>query len=133
MPEGLNPRVREVITPLFDQPLEGPVYFRSSNNLLPDLVVDLHGQVYFVQVGFVDSVHRKGSEPSRVRTIFDAVPDVPVTKAVFELKGGKNGLIVNSRNLCKVANIATVKMVAQNNKSQELNQRIATSCAKRKR
>ena len=32
-------------TPLLDKPLKGPVYLRSSNNLLPDLVASLHGQI----------------------------------------------------------------------------------------
>jgi hypothetical protein len=32
-------------TPLLDQPLEGPVYLRSSSNPLPDLVMALRGQI----------------------------------------------------------------------------------------
>ena len=35
-------------TPLLDSPLEGPVYLRSSTNKLPDLVLDLKGQVDFI-------------------------------------------------------------------------------------
>lgn len=104
------------------------VYFRCSNNLLPDVVFDLHGQVHLVLVGFVDSVQKKGYESSRLRTIFGAVPDAAVSKVVVELQGGKKGLIVNSRNLCKVPNLATVRMTAQNGKTQNTNQKIATSC-----
>ena len=33
-------------TPLLDAPLEGPVYLRSSNHVLPDLVADLNGQIH---------------------------------------------------------------------------------------
>jgi hypothetical protein len=33
------------ITPLLDQPVEGPVYLRSSNHKLPDLVAALEGQI----------------------------------------------------------------------------------------
>jgi len=122
-----------VFTPLFDKPLEGPVYFRANGGAreLPDAVADLHGRVHVVLVGFVDAVHRKGSESSRVRTTFANVPDAPVTKAIIQLKGGKKGTLVNSANLCKVPNIATIKMVAQNNKTQESNLRIATSCPKK--
>jgi hypothetical protein len=122
----------KVFTPLFEQPLEGKVYFRANGGAreLPDAVADLHGRVHVVLVGFVDAVHRKGSEASRVRTTFANVPDAPVTKAIVELKGGKKGTLVNSANLCKVPPTATVKMAAQNNRSQELNQRIATSCKK---
>jgi hypothetical protein len=35
-------------TPLLDKPLQGPVYLRSSNNKLPDPVVDLKGQIEIV-------------------------------------------------------------------------------------
>jgi hypothetical protein len=122
-----------VFTPLFDKPLEGPVYFRANGGAreLPDAVADLHGPVHFVLVGFVDAVHKKGSEISRVRTTFANVPDAPVSKAIFELKGGKKGTLVNSANLCKVPNTATVKMTAQNNRVQSQDQRIGTSCGKK--
>lgn len=122
-----------VFTPLLEKPLEGLVYFRANGGEreLPDVVVDLHGQVHIVLVGFTDSVHKKGSESSRVRTTFAAVPDAPVSKAIIELNSGKKGLLVNSANICKVHNVATVKMSAQNNQAQDRNQKIATSCHKR--
>lgn len=85
-------------SPLLDQPLRGPVYLRSNGGArtLPDLVADLHGQVDFELVGFVDSV-RGG-----LRTIFPTVPDVPVSKFVLRLQGGgRKGLVVNSTNLCR--------------------------------
>jgi hypothetical protein len=97
-------------TPLLDKPLEGPVYLRSSNNLLPDVVVDLHGQVDVVLVGRIDSVN------GGVRTTFEAVPDAPVSKFVLEMQGGKKGLIVNSVNLCAAKHRAIVKMIGQNGK-----------------
>jgi hypothetical protein len=117
-------------TPLLDKPLEGSLYFRSNGGEreLPDVVADLNGKIHVVLVGFVDSVHRKGSESSRVRTTFAHVPDAPVSKAIVELRGGKKGLLVNSANICKVPNRATVKMRGQNGKAHDSNQRIATSC-----
>jgi hypothetical protein len=83
-------------------------------------------------VGFVDSAHKKGSESSRVRTTFATVPDAPVSKFILELKGGKKGLLVNSANICKVPNLAIVKMTGQNNKAQDTDQRIGTSCGAKK-
>ncbi len=67
-------------TPLLEKPLEGPVYFRSNGGEreLPDLVADLNGQIHVDLVGFIDAVHKKGSEESRVRTRFLSVPDAPV-------------------------------------------------------
>jgi hypothetical protein len=35
----------KAITPLLDAPLTGPVYLRSSDHKLPDLVADLDGQI----------------------------------------------------------------------------------------
>jgi len=82
-------------TPLLDAPLKGPVYLRSSSHKLPDLVSDLRGQVEIVLGSRTDSAR------GRIRSTFDAVPDVPVSKFVLTLRGGRRGLLVNSRNLCR--------------------------------
>jgi hypothetical protein len=81
-------------SPLLDKPLQGPVYLRSSNNTLPDLVSDLHGQVDIELDSRTDSVH------GHIRNVFDLVPDVPVSKFILTLRGGKTGLLVNSSNQC---------------------------------
>jgi hypothetical protein len=123
-------------SPLLDNPLEGPIYFRSNGGEreLPDVVADLNGQVRFVLVGFVDAVHKKGSEQSRIRTTFATVPDAPVSKAIISLNSGKKkGLLVNSANICKTANQAIVKMRAQNGKTFDSKPRIATSCKTKKK
>ncbi|HUC07939.1 MAG TPA: hypothetical protein VMR96_07590, partial [Solirubrobacterales bacterium] len=129
-PSSVLGRVR-AITPLLDAPLEGPIYFRANggDRELPDVVADLGGQVHLIQVGFVDAIHKKGSEQSRIRTTFATVPDAPVSKIVIELNSGKkNGLLVNSANICKTANKAIVKMRGQNGKTHNFNPTIATSC-----
>jgi hypothetical protein len=117
-------------TPLLDQPLEGPVYFRSNGGEreLPDLVASLDGQVHLNVVGFIDSVGKKGSEVSRVRSTFAALPDAPVSKFVLQLKGGKRGLLQNSANLCKAKNLPTVKLDAQNGRFAEVRKPISDSC-----
>jgi hypothetical protein len=81
-------------TPLLDEPLQGPVFLRSSDNLLPDLVASLRGQFEIDLVGRTDS--RKG----RIRNSFDVLPDVPVSKFILTVRGGKRGILTNSRNLC---------------------------------
>jgi hypothetical protein len=81
-------------TPLLDEPLQGPVFLRSSDNELPDLVASLRGQVDIDLVGRIDSA--KG----RIRNTFDVVPDVPVSKFVLTMRGGKRGLLTNSRDQC---------------------------------
>jgi uncharacterized repeat protein (TIGR01451 family) len=103
-------------SPLLDKPLEGPVYFRTNNGAreLPDIVADLDGQIHITQVGFIDSVKRSGTEVRPLRTTFASVPDAPLTKVVLNLKGGRVGLIENSRNLCSHVYRASVKMKAHN-------------------
>src|SRR4029077_13820956 len=84
------------ITPILSEPLTGPVFLRSSEHELPDVVAALHnGEIDVVLVGRVDSV--KG----RLRTTFEATPDAPVSSVVVSLRGGKKGLFENSTNLCK--------------------------------
>jgi len=81
-------------TPLLAKPLEGPVYLRSSDHELPDLVASLRGQVDIDLVGRIDSVR------GRIRTTYDTVPDVPVSRFLLTLRGGKRGLLTNSRDQC---------------------------------
>jgi hypothetical protein len=102
----------KAITPILGEPLTGPVFLRSSEHQLPDLVVALHNsQVDFDLVGHVDSV--KG----RLRSTFEATPDAPVSSFVLEMKGGSRGLFVNSTNLCKGTHTAEANFDGQNGKS----------------
>lgn len=111
-------------SPLLDQPLEGPVYLRSSNNPLPDLVAALRGQIGVDLVGRIDSV--KGG----IRTTFDVVPDAPVSKFVLQMQGGKKGLLQNSRNLCASVNRAVAQFTAHNGRGAELRPVLGSGCKK---
>jgi len=121
-------------SPLLDQPLTGPVYFRSNGGEreLPDLVADLHGQVHITLVGFIDSVKKKGDEISRVRTRFLTVPDAPVSKFVLKMAGGKRGLLENSTNLCASPQRATVTMDSQSGKKRRFSPLVRAKCPGRK-
>ncbi|HET9198500.1 MAG TPA: hypothetical protein VFN92_09640 [Solirubrobacterales bacterium] len=114
-------------TPLLGKPLEGPVYLRSSNNTLPDMVAHLKGQVDVDLVGRIDSF-RGG-----IRTTFGRVPDVPVTKFVLTLPGGKKGLLVNSTNLCAKPVKAIIRIKAQNGKKANSKPKLRTPCGGKKR
>ena len=81
-------------SPLLDQPLQGPVFLRSSSHTLPDLVASLDGQIHIDLVGRIDAVH------GRLRTIFAAVPDASVGAFMLTMKGGKKGLLQNTTNIC---------------------------------
>jgi hypothetical protein len=117
----------KAFTPLLGKPLKGPVYLRSSNNTLPDLVAHLEGQVEIDLVGRIDSF-RGG-----LRTTFGKVPDVPVGKFVMTLPGGKKGLLVNSRNLCAKPVKAIIKIKAQNGRKANSKPKLRTPCGKKKR
>lgn len=112
-------------TPLLDKPLEGPVYLRSSDNLLPDMVADLRGQFDIELAGRIDS------ENGGIRTTFEKVPDAPVTKFVLKMKGGKKSLLVNSRNLCLRPSRAIVRMAGQNGKRHVERPIVKNGCGKK--
>jgi hypothetical protein len=120
-------------SPLLEKPLTGNVYFRSNGGerKLPDLVASLGGQIHVNLVGFIDSVHQKGKEGSRVRNTFASVPDAPVSRFVLELQGGRKGLLQNSTNLCKSTNRATVKMDGQNGKVNDFETVVKPACGKK--
>jgi hypothetical protein len=82
-------------TPLLDEPLEGPVWLRSSNHKLPDLVFDLRGLVDIEVSTRLDSI-RGG-----IRAKVEDAPDAPISRVVLDMQGAKKGLIINSRNLCR--------------------------------
>lgn len=114
-------------SPLLDQPLSGPVFLRSSNHTLPDLVVRLRSAgpvpIEITLDGRIDSV-RGG-----IRTRFESLPDAPVSKFVLVMKGGRKGLLVNSIDLCGARDRATVKMTGQNGKTHDFRPRVKNGCA----
>jgi hypothetical protein len=103
-------------SPLLSKPLKGKVFLVSSNNELPDLLVDLRGQVEIYLRGVISSGKNGG-----LKTVFRNVPDVPVSKFVLNMKGGKKSLLVNSQNLCDQPQRAVVKMKGQNGKKKNNN------------
>jgi len=109
-------------TPLLSHPVEGPVYLRSSNNTLPDMVADLKGQVSIVLDGRIDSF--KGG----IRTTFAGIPDLPVSKFVITLPGGKHGLLQASTNLCAKPVKGIIRLEGQNGKKFTRHPRIQTPC-----
>jgi len=117
-------------SPLLDEPLEGPVFLRSSNHNLPDLVVALHGIVDLDLSARIDSVH------GGIRSTFSKIPDAPVSRFVLAMQGAKKGLIVNSRNLCAKPkrNRADAALRGQNGRRDNTKPLLrAVSCAKAKR
>jgi hypothetical protein len=98
-------------SPLLGNPLRGPVYLVSSSHELPDLVADLRGQVNVQLHGIISSVKGGG-----IKTVFNPLPDAPVSKFILRMEGGDKGLLVNSRNLCRGPLSSVMNLKAQNGK-----------------
>jgi hypothetical protein len=125
-PKGAIYGTAKAWTPLLDKPLAGPVYLRSSDNELPDLVLDLHGLVDVEAVARIDSKRRA------IRASFTGLPDAPLTKVLVSMRGGGRGLIVNSRDLCAGAVRATAELAAHNGKRRVARPKVvASGCGKR--
>lgn len=118
-------------SPLVDYPVEGPIYLRSSNNELPDVVAALRGPPH--QPIEIDLVGRVDSVNGGIRTSFEAVPDAPVTKAIITMQGGKKGLLQNSTNICRGIHRTTVKMDGQNGKVYDSRPMLKADCPKKKK
>lgn len=103
-------------SPLLGHALKGPVYLVSSSHELPDLLVDLRGQVNIQLRGVISSKH------GGIKTVFNNTPDVPVSKFILRMEGGKKkGLLVNSRNLCKGPLSSVLNIKGQNGKKVKNN------------
>jgi hypothetical protein len=115
-------------TPILDEPLQGPVYLRSSSHKLPDLVAGLKsGKIEIDLAGRIDSVD------GQIRSTFETVPDAPVSKFILTMQGGKKGLLENSTNLCAKAHKAIVEFDGQNGKISDSNPVVKPQCKKAKR
>lgn len=112
-------------TPLLDQPLQGPVYLRSSDNRLPDLVASLNGEIA------VEVSSRIDSRGGRIRSTFRGLPDAPVSSFTLTMKGGRKGLLQNSRNLCASVQRAVVKLEGHNGRVADLRPRLGNSCGEK--
>jgi hypothetical protein len=116
------------ITPLLAAPLRGPVYLRSSENTLPDLVVALRGAGIAT-----DLVGRIDSHGGGIRATFDVVPDVPVTRFVLTMKGGKRGILVNAENVCAHPQRAFVRFVAHDHAGAASHPHLRAECGSKGR
>jgi hypothetical protein len=117
----------KAITPILSEPLEGPVYLRSSSHQLPDLVAALHNN----QVNIALDGHVEGVNNGQIRNTFEAVPDAPVTSFTLEMQGGGKGLLENSTDLCASPHHATADFVGHNGKVEDFRPLLNVSCGKK--
>ncbi len=111
-------------TPLLSEPLSGPVYLRSSNHELPDMVIALNSKVINIDTAArIDSTRDGG-----IRATFSNVPDAPVSKVIISMRGAKKGLIVNSTNVCKGRHLASADLGGQNGKTHSAQPELKAEC-----
>jgi len=117
----------KAITPLLDEPLSGPVFLRSSDNELPDMVAALHSSKVDINL-----VGRIDSQNGGIRSTFEGVPDAPVSKFILEMQGGKKSLIVNREDICKGKHHALANFKGQNGKRHEFKPVVKAQCGGKK-
>jgi hypothetical protein len=114
-------------TPLFDEPLRGPVYLRSSSHRLPDLVTSLRsGSIHIVLEGKI------GPAKQGIRALFEGIPDAPIERFTMTLFGGRRGLLVNSSNICAAPPLASVRALGQSNLGAVFTTKLRGQCGGKK-
>jgi hypothetical protein len=117
------------ITPLLDDPLQGPVFLRSSSHALPDLVAALHSDKIDINV-----VGRIDSSRGGIRTSFETVPDAPITRFTLTMQGGHKGLLINSTDICHQKARALAVFAGHNGRERTSRPLLKSlSCGKRAR
>lgn len=110
-------------SPLLDRPLRGPVFLRSSQTGLPNLVARLRGQIEIELVGEI------GSSRGGMQTTFHFAPDVPVKQFQLRMQGGKRrGLLVVSHDLCRHRWRVANGFKAHNGKKRIIKSRLRANC-----
>jgi len=117
-----------VDTPLLDQPLVGPAYAVSGFGKLPHVVFLLDGQVTIMPEAESSSV-RGGF----LKTVVPVIPDAPVGHFSFDLFGGKQGYLVNTRNICGSQTVVRVSYLAQSERRHSQQVAVGTKCRSKAR
>lgn len=102
-------------SPLLLEPLQGAIYLREPTHGFPDLLAELRsGEVRIRLQGHASAAR------GRMRVRFSDLPDLPFSKAVISLAGGRRGIFVNSETLCGRRLRAGAVLSAQNRKSRRI-------------
>jgi hypothetical protein len=117
----------KVTTPLVNGTLSGPVYLVSGGpGGLPSLLGALSGPIDI-------SVHADSAFSGKhIQTKFTGLPDAPLSSFVLTISGGKNGILVNTRSLCKKKSNTSAIEGAQNGREHRATTRVAVTCPMKK-
>jgi hypothetical protein len=99
------------------EPLTGSLYLRVPSHRLPDLAAALHspsGSLEFALRGHTTDAH------GRIGIKLESLPDVPLSSAIVNLAGGRDGIFVNSRALCGHRSQADASLSAHNGMQRQV-------------
>jgi hypothetical protein len=122
-PQGSKRGRIRVWSPLLEGPLQGDVYLVEGRGRYPDLAVYLRGEVDIALLGRLQTPH------GRVRVVFGSLPDLPLSRLELVLDGGKRGLLVNAKRLCRETPQVETTLVGHNGKKRHRRDQVITPCA----
>jgi hypothetical protein len=106
-------------SPALAEPLTGTVYLRVPSHRLPDVSAELRsGRFRFQLQGRTTDAH------GRLGVRLGALPDLPLSRAVLTLAGGRRGIVVNSRSLCARPGLSTARFDAHDGRERRLRPRL---------
>jgi hypothetical protein len=113
-------------TPVFPDPMTGPVYVIARAKEVPQIVIILHGQ------GIAKGVDLKmygdiiiDSGGGRSKSTFHMVPDVPISSFALDLPAGPHSILdAPTYDVCQGPLMMGVNIVAQNGKRKDFNQAV---------
>lgn len=118
----------QIDTPMLDAPLEGSIYLRVPSGRLPGLTAEVRsGGLHFLLRG------RVTGRGGRLGVSLESLPDVPLSRAVLRLPGGRRGLVVNSESLCRGKRHAIASFSAHSGKQRSFRLRPQVVGCSRKR
>jgi len=109
-------------SPALGDALTGPLYLRESKRGFPDLAVHLEGELGIELSGRIEFAG------GRARLILRDLPDLPLTHLSLTLDGGRRGLFVNNRNLCREGAGVTARMWGANGKVESRRTALKVEC-----
>lgn len=113
------------VSPALGETLAGPLYLRESKRGFPDVAVQLEGEFGLVLSGRIEF------SGGRVRLVLRDLPDLPLAHLALTLSGGRQGLLVNNRNLCREGAGVTARMWGANGRPVVRRTGLRVGCAGR--
>jgi hypothetical protein len=97
-------------SPALGDAISGPLYLRESKRGFPGLAAHLEGELGISLNGRIEF------SGGRTRLVLSNIPDLPLSHLTLTLDGGRHGLFVNNRNLCREGAGITARMWGANGK-----------------